>query len=977
MSPNFEEAYAKLNNAQKEAVDTIEGPVMVIAGPGTGKTQVLALRIANILQKTDTPADGILCLTFTNSGVRAMRERLLQLIGPDGSRVTISTFHSFASSVLDEFYEALALPEPPKLIDEKDTVILCDELLETHDWEYLRPRSGGAHNFKDLKALISLAKRERMSPTDLKTIINQEIQAIQNNPEHISSRGATKGELKKDAEEKITRLTRTHEAAKFYALYEETKRARGLVDYDDILEYLVRLVEVSSEARDSIRERYLYILVDEHQDSSGVQNEFLAKVWGTTEKPNLFVVGDDRQLIYGFGGASLSHFENFRDTFSGAKVIPLIENYRSTEAILTTADHILQSSIVKAKLQSKRADSTPINLVEAAFPRDEILAAGLAIKKKIKEGVLPEQCALLVPKNTQVRSALPILSDLGLPVAVGSSMYFFAMDDTRSLLTLLRVIANPYDTMRVAKLLLDPISGVPVLLAHKFLKEHSYTLSVEKLSEGDEEIKLLGDQLLELITTPKDLYSFIQIVGEKFFFAQESDHQTFIQKIEIIRTMLHLVLARMEKNPRIELSEFLEFVERLESYGEDIPLAVFSAQTGVRVMTLHASKGLEFDFVWIAHLDEASLMKGKRMGFTLPEALSEKVSKKDELTARRELYVALTRAKHFATLSYARRNYTGGGQELAKIIAMLPEGALEKSSAEETEKEILAHDPKAYVASEPIIAKEDTLGAIKDFVRMESSSMKLAVTHLNNFFSCPWMWYFRNFLRVPEAKSESLDFGNLVHACINRYFKDRSLIGRIPSLIDEELEKMKLYDPRAIVRFKKDAERWLPLLLEHECRDVGEYAKSEVPLSYRNSGLPNLEITGKIDLVESLDDETLYVTDFKTGKAYSARDIEKRDEEGRLSDKLRQLAMYAYLIMHQKEEKIISNSRLLFIETDTNDKNRTYETTIGEDELALLQKDLHDFAQSLESGEWINRTCYNKRFGQKECEYCKLRELIK
>lgn len=974
---SFEEEYKKLNKAQKEAVDTIEGPVMVIAGPGTGKTQILTLRIAHILQKTDTPADGILCLTFTNSGVRAMRERLLRLIGPDGSRVTISTFHSFASSVLDEFYEALALPEPPKLIDEKDTVLLCDELLETHNWEYLRPRSGGAHNFKDLKALISLAKRERMSATDLDASITQEIKSIQNNPEHISSRGATKGELKKEAEEKISRLNRTQEAVKFYALYEETKRARGLVDYDDILEYLVRLVEVSSEARDSIRERYLYILVDEHQDSSGVQNEFLAKVWGTTEKPNLFVVGDDRQLIYGFGGASLSHFENFGTVFNGAKVIPLIENYRSTEAILTTADHILQSSIVKAKLQSKRADSTPINLVEAEFPRDEILSAGLAIKKKITEGVLPEQCALLVPKNAQVRSALPILSDLGLPVAVGSSMYFFAMDDTQSLLTLLRVIANPYDATRVAKLVLDPISGIPVLSAHKFLKEHGYTLSVEKLSEGDEEIKLLGDQLLELISTPKDLYAFIQIVGEKFFFTKESDHQTFLQKIEVIRTMLHLALTRMEKNPRLHLREFLEFVDRLESYGEDIPLAVFSAQSGVRVMTLHASKGLEFDFVWIAHLDEASLMKGKRMGFTLPEALSEKVSKKDELTARRELYVALTRAKHFATLSYARRNYTGGDQELAKIIAMLPEEALEKSNAEETEKEILAHDPKAYVASEPIIAKEDTLGAIRDFVRRESSSMKLAVTHLNNFFSCPWMWYFRNFVRVPEAKSESLDFGNLVHGCINRYFKDRTLLGAIPMLIDEELKKMKLLDPGIVTRFKKDAEKWLPLVLEGECKSVNEYAKSEVPLSYRNSELPNLEITGKIDLVESLDDETLHVTDFKTGKAYSTRDIEKRDEEGRLSDKLRQLAMYAYLIMHQKEEKVISNSRLLFIETDTNDKNRIYETMIGEDELELLQKDLHDFAEALESGEWTNRTCYNKRFGQKECEYCKLRELIK
>ena len=157
-----------------------------------------------------------------------------------------------------------------------------------------------------------------------------------------------------------------------------------LLDYDDVLEYLIKIVETSEEARDEIREKYLYVLVDEHQDSSGVQNEFLQKVWGDVEKPNIFVVGDDRQLIYGFGGASLAYFEGFKNTFGKAKLITLLENYRSTQVILDSAHTLLQSSLSPAKLVSHSKDSFPLRLVEADYPRDEIIACVLDIKEKNK-----------------------------------------------------------------------------------------------------------------------------------------------------------------------------------------------------------------------------------------------------------------------------------------------------------------------------------------------------------------------------------------------------------------------------------------------------------------------------------------------------------------------------------------------------------------------------------------------------------------
>jgi DNA helicase-2/ATP-dependent DNA helicase PcrA len=296
---SFTTAYNALNTEQKRAVDTIDGPVMVIAGPGTGKTQVLAVRIANILTKTDTSPDGVLCLTFTNAGVKAMRERLMRLIGPTGSRVRITTFHSFALDQIEKYYGAVGYDAAPTLLDATSMIVLFDELLHSREWHYLRPRSNKALYVNDIQSLISVLKRERITADEFRTTIAAEIERAKNDPENISSRGESKGQLKKEIEKKIESLERSSEVADFYEAYESLKNKRALVDYNDVLELLVQIVEQSDDARDTLREQFLYVLVDEHQDSSGIQNKFLETVWQETEKPNIFVVGDDRQLIYG------------------------------------------------------------------------------------------------------------------------------------------------------------------------------------------------------------------------------------------------------------------------------------------------------------------------------------------------------------------------------------------------------------------------------------------------------------------------------------------------------------------------------------------------------------------------------------------------------------------------------------------------------------------------------------------------------
>ncbi len=989
----FEEAYKNLNKAQKEAVDTIDGPVMVIAGPGTGKTQVLALRIGNILTKTDTPPDGILCLTFTNSGVEAMRKRLYGYIGTSAGRVEISTFHSFASKIIEEFFHALGFAHPPKALEEADIMSLVDSILNTNEWKYLRPRGNTSMYFRDLKSIISLLKRERMSPEDFKIEIEKEIETLKNDPSSISSRGESKGRLKKEIETKIENLEKTIEVVSFYELYEKEKEEQELMDYDDILSHLVTLVRESDEVRDTIRERYLYALIDEHQDSSGVQNEFIKLVWGDVEKPNVFVVGDDRQLIYGFGGATIEHFEEFKNTFSGVRAITLTENYRSTQTILDTADILLESTLAKGKLKSQSEEKHPILLVECDYPRDEIIRAGLFFKEKIESGIPENECALLVPKNYHVRSAIAVLKDMGLFVSAHKTLNLFDTQEFYFIHTVLSILHNPFNNTAVAESLLDVHSGVPPLVAHQFLSE-SYTrkLSVSVLLEAGSESGLLqqtnpiylwGKKLEESIKggNGKSVYEIIQHIGKDFLLNIAKDHESYVRRIEVIRSMLHLALTLEEKKNRVTLETYLEFVNRLIEYGEHIPLAMFVLDNGVKVMTLHGSKGLEFDTVWIAHMNERSLMSSKKMGFSLPESIKEKIEEKNELVARRELYVAVTRAKRFCALSYARISHKGSDERLASIVEAMPKEQFTFLGAEINQKEISKSGLGQYVASERKQENGLKKEELKELVRDKYSSVKVSVTLLNNFFECPWKWYFRNFLKVPEPLADSLVFGSIVHGSIEQILKNEAPQSKkdLENIIEKEIKKCHIVDERSITRFQKDALVAVGRFMDDMLPTLWDKREAEKAISYKDPELPDIMITGKIDLIENDDGDSIRVTDFKTGKTRKKSEIEKEDDNGKLSSYLRQLAMYTYLLEQSTKGRVsVESSRLYFLE-DGNSKNALYETSITHEHVDLLREDMKEYDREMKSGVWTDRECNFKPWGsgEAECPYCKMAEMYK
>ncbi|MFA6257792.1 MAG: ATP-dependent DNA helicase [Candidatus Paceibacterota bacterium] len=1002
LEKNFEIEYGKLNKEQKEAVDTIDGPVMVVAGPGTGKTQILALRIGNILLKTDIKADSILCLTFTNSGVKAMKNRLNEYIGLDAEKVHISTFHGFGIELIENNYNLLGFTMVPKLLSDDEAVFLVDDILQRNVWEYLRPRANPEMYFSDLKQLISILKREGLKPEEFLSYIEFDIKFLKNDEGSISTRGESKGQLKKEIKTKIESLERTREVVEFYRIYEEKKIEAGFMDYDDILEYTVKLVEEFPDIRAEIKENYQYVLVDEHQDSSGVQNNFLKAVWKEVEMPNIFVVGDDRQLIYGFSGAKLSYFEEFAHFFGKAKKIILIENYRSTEDILDLADDLLQSPMASQKLKSNTKIKNKNNLNEYAYPRDEILGAGLYFKDKIKEGMSPLDCVLLVPKNYQVRNAIDILRNINVPVSAGKNLSLFNIIETQSFLRVLNIVADPFNSIYLAESLLDKYTNIPTFSAHKFLKiVKANQLSIEDLishkktgglfsdvSDEENSISKWGSLLKKWIDTlsGEKLSVVVSVVGNEFLINRSKKHEELIRNVEVVRSFIHLALLFEEKHKNKKLPIFLEYLKRLESYSSHISLASFGSENGVQVMTLHKSKGLEYKVVWIAHMNEEVIMSEKRNSFSLPEKVKMHIKERDIESTKRELYVAITRAKEFCNISYASENYTGGEMELAQIIRELPEEHFIKKSKEETEKEILYNGPQIYTAlmKNPSISRGQEEGSlledIKKFVKENYEESRISVSLLNNFFECPWKWYFRNFLKLPEVKSTSLALGSAVHSTIEFILKNKALPkeDEMKEKIKIELQKEGKEDGPELIKLSKDAFSAVSFWINNYYENLEKDYTSERSLSFRDPKFPQLLMYGKLDLTERLQNGDLIVTDFKTGSPKTKSAIEKINEEGRPSSLMRQLAMYSYLISGAEKGREVSVSKLLFLEASKDDKNALYSTHIDKEKIELLLKDITDYNNLLKIGDWVNRPCNYNSYGKATvCEYCKIAEIYK
>ena len=445
MNTDFKSLYDSLNLEQQKAVDTIEGPVMVIAGPGTGKTQILAVRILNILKQTDAKPQEILCLTYTDAGSTAMLERLSRFMGADSYKVNIHTFHGLCNTIIKENPELFSKGNL-RVMDDLDKLELLESLIRTI------PPGSPLQNFqeqpyylrKSLEKVFNLMQSENLDVTFFENGIDKlsnEEAFKEAFPGFIYQRAQgtnVKGDLKrKDYEKHVKEWQKLREAAALFPRYQEMKKEAGLYEFSDMLQWVLNAFKTNPDLLITYQEKFQYVLVDEYQDTSGIQNELLYQLISFWEdNPNCFVVGDDDQSIYAFQGARVSNMMDFARKYEpNITKIVLTQNYRSTQVVLDGAKTLIEnnrkrlvnsfpelSKDLAASGANRHYAATPINYNAYKNRFHEALAISGQITALKDAGCPPDEIAVIYPKHRIVEELADIMLQKEIPFTLARSV---------------------------------------------------------------------------------------------------------------------------------------------------------------------------------------------------------------------------------------------------------------------------------------------------------------------------------------------------------------------------------------------------------------------------------------------------------------------------------------------------------------------------------------------------------------------------
>ncbi|TSC74256.1 MAG: DNA helicase II / ATP-dependent DNA helicase PcrA, partial [Parcubacteria group bacterium Gr01-1014_48] len=784
----FDTLYRKLNSEQKKAVDAIEGPVTVIAGPGTGKTHILTLRIANILRQTDTTPDGILALTFTESAVYSMRKRLVEIIGPSAYRVNIHTFHGFCNEVIRRFPEAFDRIIGSSNISEIDQIQIMEKIVEDTFLTALKPFGDPLYYVRPVLHSIRELKREDYTPQDLAVFIatqEKEFGAI-NDLYHV--KGSHKGKMKGVYTDMLKKIERNKELLTLYEKYEKVLADKRLYDYEDMILETVRVLESNENLLLRLEEQYLYILADEHQDANRSQNRLLELLSSFHENPNLFVVGDGKQAIFRFQGASLDNFLYFRERYRNALVVNLRENYRSSQRILDGAHSLISKSAefderLGIPLVSVRGEKGErYSVYSCKNEDDEYRFIAESISAELARGTEPREIAVLYRNNRDVFPLIDVFERNGISYAIFSDQNILADDDISKLVLLLRVVLDLGNAELLTELLFMDFWKLPLLDVYKLL--HISLQSKRMLFEclGSRAIlaragilKVDSDAFLALHRKLASWGSMVRnknaadaaeiLIRESWFLPELLRKEGSVERLHKLDAFFKEIKIFAANNPGGKLADFMKTVDLYTTYK--IPMNARAGGAfihGVQLMTAHRSKGLEFDIVYIMGAVEGH-WEGARGSdhFHLPTSSGGIDTGDDE---RRLFYVALTRAKKKVILTYAEEKAGGKKMLPVQFIEEIDEAHRELNAVSVTTVSGINELFAQFAPKKNVHIRIDE----KEYLNKLFLDQGFAVTHLNNFLECPWRYFFDNLIRIQRAPSRHQYYGIAIHAVLTHFF---------------------------------------------------------------------------------------------------------------------------------------------------------------------------------------------------------------
>ncbi len=583
----------ELNSEQMKAVNHINGPMLVLAGAGSGKTKVLTNRIAGLIENGISPLN-ILAITFTNKAAKEMKERVIRLIGAEAYNIQISTFHSLGLKILKENYNLLGYERNFTIIDSDDVLTIIKKIMKDLNM------SKDYYNAREIKNKISSAKNEMMGLDE------------------------------------FSKVEFDHKVVEVYRQYLKKLKNGNSVDFDDLLILPIKLFKIYPNILEQYQDRYKYILIDEYQDTNEAQYIFSKLL--SAKYRNIFVVGDNDQAIYAFRGANYKNILNFEKDYPEAKTILLEENYRSTKTILDAANSVIKNNKERKdkKLWSNNPIGEKIKYKVVGNEKEEASFVATEIKKLINQGVNEEDIAILYRTNAQSRVVEEEMLKKNIKYRVVGSFYFYNRKEIKDLLCYLRLINNHKDDVSLLRIINTPKRGIGEKTIDNLTNAaiENNTSLFEAISSGKE---LEFKKLIEELTKESENLSLTELVDnilEKSGIKKELMSSKLLEdeiRLENLNEFKGVTKSYEEEYGSATLEDFLDEISLVSDMSEHQ-----DGTNRVSLMTVHSVKGLEFDYVFIVGMEEGIFPHYNAINDGSSSSIEEE---------RRLCYVAITRAK--------------------------------------------------------------------------------------------------------------------------------------------------------------------------------------------------------------------------------------------------------------------------------------------------------------------------------------------
>ncbi len=990
----FATSYEQLNPKQREAVDHIEGPLLVVAGPGTGKTQLLSMRVANIMHKTDTEPASILCLTFTNKAAANMRERLYELGGAETRRVMVKTFHSFAAEIMsrypDYFWQGARLSVAPDAVQ----LEIIESVLSAlpHDHAMAMQFAGQYTQVGEIKQALKLIKEAGLTPEKLQALIAYNVAYIDSIEEALSQATEPRLSIKRldelqaavqalpvyETKAELTPLTSLYDVitssleyatlqdrdsgkttytsrwkrrwiqtvdghsgmhderrrnqwwldmVEIYSRYRELLHTRGYYDYADMLVEVISQLEQNAQLRAQIQEQFLYVLIDEFQDTNSAQlrlAHLVADHFTTEGAPNIMAVGDDDQSIFKFNGAELNNMLSFTASYPSCKTIVLTDNYRSNKAVLTMAERVITQAndrLVKRvphlskQLVSRTQTTTTGTQILQVFDTAETELSAVADQLYKLTAKQRLNTAVLARSHGSLRRLAYLCLRRGVPVHYEQQANILdhpAIELCIQLCELIEAISQGNEQLvnaRMQQVIRHPMWALkPQWLWQLAVDTYPNKSWFETMTASRHApVTQLADwlQWLSQQAAHAPLALMLEYIlglrpGEKYvsplrtYFTAQHDSR-YLEALSAIRLLRNLV-AEFSATTDRSVEDFLRFVhvmrENQQVISDESPFV--SGQQAVQLLTVHKAKGLEFDRVFV--LDCINSEWRPRPARRRPPAnLPLQPNGDDEDDYVRLLYVAITRARHSVYLCSYELDANNQETMTSPLALAAVQGQKLRQSTVATQHEAILEE---HLAWPQLITREQ-----QHMLKARLDSFSLNVTGLLNFLDVgrggPQYFLERTLLRLPEAKTASLSLGTAIHVALEAgqrqrlkgQFKLSIVLKAFGDALQHEHLPQAEYD-----RYLARGNALLTKLFQDFGYQLPKNALPEEP--FYEVGVGQALTGGALDRIDLLSPTELVVVDYKTGAGLTNLTTQNNSQALKAWKHRMQLIFYAMLVQH-------------------------------------------------------------------------------